>query len=96
MEAMKMSARSGQTGSKMEYNEENIEKVAQHIVDDMSLDDLMRYVYDDLVELFWKSDAHFIETLEACGIKEEDFVDSKKLSPEEESQMRGEHHQKYQ
>jgi hypothetical protein len=54
----------------MEYNEENIEKVAQQIVDDMSLDDLVEYVYDDLVAFLWKDDAHFIETLESLGIEE--------------------------
>ena len=32
----------------MEYTSENIEQVAQQIVDDMSAKDLMEYVYDDL------------------------------------------------
>jgi len=96
MEIMKTSARNGQTGSKMEYTDENIDKVAQKIVDDMALDELMSYVYDDLYSVMWKDDAHFLELLEMHGISEEDFVDSKKLSKEEESQIRGEHHQKYQ
>tara|TARA_Y100000593_G_scaffold41805_1_gene80149 strand:+ start:164 stop:406 length:243 start_codon:yes stop_codon:yes gene_type:complete len=80
----------------MEYTDENIDKVAQKIVNDMDLDSIMAYVYDDLCGTMWKDDAHFIELLERYGISEEDFVDSKKLSEEEESQMRGEHHQKYQ
>ena len=32
----------------MEYTSENIDQVAQQIVDDMSVKDLMEYVYDDL------------------------------------------------
>jgi hypothetical protein len=80
----------------MEYNEENVDKVAQKIVNDMDLDSIMAYVYDDLCATMWKDDAHFIELLEMYGIDEEDFVDSKKLSQEEESQIRGGHHTKYQ
>ena len=80
----------------MEYTDENVDKVAQKIVNDMDLDSIMTYVYDDLVAVMWKDDAHFYELLDAYGIEEEDFVDSKKLSKEEESQMRGENHTKYQ
>ena len=79
----------------MKYTEENVDKVAQKIVDDMPIDELMSYVYDDLYSVMWKDDAHFIELIEMYGIDEEDFVDSKKLSKEEESQMRGENHSKY-
>ena len=61
----------------MEYNEENVDKVAQKIVNDMDLDSIMAYVYDDLCATMWKDDAHFIELLEMYGINEEDFVDSK-------------------
>jgi hypothetical protein len=32
----------------MNYTDDNIDLVAQKIVDDMDLDDLMSYVYDDL------------------------------------------------
>ena len=38
----------------MNYTDDNIEKVAQKIVDDMDLDDLMNYVYDDLVAIMEK------------------------------------------
>jgi len=79
----------------MKYTDENIDKVAQKIVDDMPLDELMGYVYDDLCAVMWRDDAHFIELLEMYGIDEEDFVDSKKLSKEEEAQIRGEHGSKY-
>jgi hypothetical protein len=61
----------------------------------MPIDQLMSYVNDDLYSVMWKDDAHFIELIEMYGIDEEDFVDSKKLSKEEESQMRGENHSKY-
>ena len=60
----------------MKYTDENIDKVAQKIVDDMPLDELMGYVYDDLYAVMMKDDAHFIELLEMYGIDEEDFVDS--------------------
>ena len=58
----------------MEYTDENIDKVAQKIVDDMPLDELMGYVYDDLSSAMMKDDAHFIELLEMYGIEEEDFA----------------------
>ena len=35
----------------MEYTTENIEKVADEIVNAMELDDLCQYVYEDLVSL---------------------------------------------
>ncbi len=57
----------------MEYTDENVDKVAQKIVDDMPLDELMSYVYDDLVAVMWKDDAHFIELLEMYGISEGDY-----------------------
>lgn len=57
----------------MKYTDENIHKVAQKIVDDMPLDELMSHVYDDLVAVMWKDDAHFIELLEMYEISEEDL-----------------------
>ena len=45
----------------MNYTDDNIELVAQKIVDDMDLDDLMNYVYDDLCELFHVNVENFIE-----------------------------------
>jgi len=52
----------------MEYTDENVIAVAQKIVDDMGLDDLMTYVYDDLCaimdkdeELFHVNVEHFFE-----------------------------------
>ena len=43
----------------MEYTQENIDKVAQKIVDDMDLDDLMSYVYDDLCAIMDKDEELF-------------------------------------
>lgn len=43
----------------MEYTQENIDKVAQKIVDDMDLDDLMSYVYDDLCATMNKDEELF-------------------------------------
>ena len=43
----------------MEYTEENIDKVAQKMVDDMGLDDLMAYVYDDVYALMVKDEEAF-------------------------------------
>ena len=40
----------------MEYTDDNIMAVAQKIVDDMDLDDLMSYVYDDLVAIMDKDE----------------------------------------
>ena len=54
----------------MEYTDENVDKVAQKIVDDMSIDNLMEFVYDDLVAVMWKDDAHFYELLEMYGIED--------------------------
>ena len=52
----------------MEYTDDNVMKLAQKIVDDMDLDDLMSYVYDDLCatmdkdeELFNVNVEHFCE-----------------------------------
>ncbi len=43
----------------MDYTDENVMSVAQKIVDDMDLDDLMSYVYDDLVEIMDKDEELF-------------------------------------
>jgi hypothetical protein len=43
----------------MNYTEENVIKVAQKIVDDMGLDDLMAYVYDDLCAIMDKDEELF-------------------------------------
>ena len=43
----------------MNYTEDNIMTVAQKIVDDMDLDDLMSYVYDDLVAIMDKDEELF-------------------------------------
>lgn len=48
----------------MKYTEENIDKVAQKIVDDMDLDDLMSYVYDDLVAIMDKDEELFYVNVE--------------------------------
>lgn len=43
----------------MNHTDENIMAVAQKIVDDMDLDDLMSYVYDDLVVIMDKDEELF-------------------------------------
>jgi len=43
----------------MDYTDENVMSVAQKIVDDMDLDDLMSYVYDDLVAIMEKDEELF-------------------------------------
>ena len=43
----------------MEYTDENVIAVAQKIVDDMDLDDLMTYVYDDLCAIMDKDEELF-------------------------------------
>ena len=48
----------------MEYTDENVIAVAQKIVDDMGLDDLMTYVYDDLCAIMDKDEELFHVNLE--------------------------------
>jgi hypothetical protein len=43
----------------MEYTDDNVIVVAQKIVDDMDLDDLMSYVYDDLCAMMDKDEELF-------------------------------------
>ena len=43
----------------MEYTDENVMLVAQKIVDDMDLGDLMSYVYDDLCAVMDKDEELF-------------------------------------
>jgi hypothetical protein len=43
----------------MNYTDENIMAVAQKIVDDMDLNDLMSYVYDDLGAIMDKDEELF-------------------------------------
>jgi hypothetical protein len=43
----------------MKYTDDNVELVAQKIVDDMDLDDLMSYVYDDLCAIMNKDEELF-------------------------------------
>jgi hypothetical protein len=54
----------------MNYTDDNIEKVAQKIVDDMDLDDLMNYVYDDLVAIMDKDEELFHCNVEHSNIEE--------------------------
>ena len=43
----------------MNYTDENVMAVAQKIVDDMDLDDLISYVYDDLCAIMDKDEELF-------------------------------------
>lgn len=43
----------------MEYTDDNVMVVAQKIVDDMDLDDLMSYVYDNLCAIMNKDEELF-------------------------------------
>lgn len=53
----------------MNYTDENIELVAQKIVDDMDLDDLMNYVYDDLVAIMDKDEELFYVNVEHFNVE---------------------------
>ena len=54
----------------MNHTDENIMAVAQKIVDDMDLDDLMSYVYDDLVAIMDKDEELFHCNVEQFNIEE--------------------------
>ena len=54
----------------MNYTEENVISVAQKIVDDMDLDDLMNYVYDDLVAIMDKDEELFNCNVEHFNLNE--------------------------
>jgi hypothetical protein len=43
----------------MKYTDENIDLVAQKIIDDMNPEDLISYVYDDLVAIMDKDEELF-------------------------------------
>ena len=51
----------------MKYTDDNVELVAQKIVDDMDLDDLMSYVYDDLCAIMDKDEELFRINVEHFG-----------------------------
>ena len=54
----------------MNHTDENVMAVAQKIVDDMDLDDLMSYVYDDLVAIMDKDEELFHCNVEQFNIEE--------------------------
>ena len=53
----------------MEYTDENVIAVAQKIVDDMGLDDLMTYVYDDLCAIMDKDEELFHVNVEHFNLE---------------------------
>lgn len=55
----------------MNYTDDNIMTVAQKIVDDMDLDDLMSYVYDDLVAIMDKDEELFHCNVDDLQMEEE-------------------------
>jgi hypothetical protein len=55
----------------MQYTNDNIEKVAQKIVNDMDIDDLMSYVYDDLVAIMDKEEELFHCNVDDFQMEEE-------------------------
>ena len=55
----------------MNYTDDNIMTVAQKIVDDMDLDDLMSYVYDDLVAIMDKDEELFRCNVDSFQMEEE-------------------------
>ena len=54
----------------MNYTDENVMVVAQKIVDDMDLDDLMSYVYDDLCAIMDKDEELFNSNVEDFNLDE--------------------------
>jgi len=54
----------------MNYTDENVMVVAQKIVDDMDLDDLMSYVYDDLCAIMDKDEELFNCNVEHFNLDE--------------------------
>ena len=54
----------------MNYTDENVMAVAQKIVDDMDLDDLMAHVYDDLCSIMDKDEELFHCNLEHFNLDE--------------------------
>ena len=55
----------------MQYTDDNIELVAQKLVDDMDLDDLKSYVYDDLRAIMDKDEELFHVNVENLGYENE-------------------------
>ena len=51
----------------MEYNRENVEKVAETLVENMSPDELASYVYDNLVNLMWHDASAFDDAVETLN-----------------------------
>lgn len=54
----------------MNYTDENVMVVAQKIVDDMDLDELMSYVYDDLCAIMDKDEELFNCNVEHFNLNE--------------------------
>ena len=54
----------------MNYTDKNVMVVAQKIVDDMDLDDLMSYVYDDLCAIMDKDEELFNCNVENFNLDE--------------------------
>ena len=54
----------------MNYTEENVIALAQKIVDDMDLDDLISYVYDDLCAIMDKDEELFNCNVEHFNLNE--------------------------
>jgi hypothetical protein len=54
----------------MEYTDDNIMAVAQIIVDVMDLDDLINYVYDDLVAIMDKDEELFHNNVDQFQIED--------------------------
>ena len=55
----------------MNYTDDNIMVVAQKIVDDMDLDDLMNYFYDELVDIIDKDEELFHSNVDHFQMEEE-------------------------
>ena len=55
----------------MEYTDDNIELVAQKIIDSLDLKDLMSYVYDDLCAIMEKDEEMFQHNVDAFGIDDD-------------------------
>lgn len=60
----------------IQYNDENCERLANHIVDGMELEALLSLAVDVLLERYQESEEAFREAIEHYYVREEDLCNS--------------------